>query len=44
VTSRVDVLGTVVRLQVQRSRLKPGPRSTRVYDPAPLLEVPVAVT
>jgi hypothetical protein len=40
VTSPVDVLGTVVRLQVQRSRLKPGPRSTRVYDPAPLLEVP----
>ena len=34
------VLGTVVRLQVQRSRLKPGPLSTRVYDPAPLLEVP----
>jgi hypothetical protein len=34
------VLGTVVRLQVQRSRLKPGPRSTRVYDPSPLLEVP----
>lgn len=39
-TSRVDVLGTVVRLQVQRSRLKPGPRATRAYDPAPLLEVP----
>ena len=33
------VLGTVVRLQVQRSRLKPGPRGARVYDPAPLLEV-----
>lgn len=32
-------LGTVVRLQVQRSRLKPGPRGARVYDPAPLLEV-----
>ena len=30
---------TVVRLQVQRSRLKPGPRGARVYDPAPLLEV-----
>jgi hypothetical protein len=33
------VLGTVVRMQVQRSPLKPGPRPTRVYDPAPLLEV-----
>jgi len=32
-------LGTVVRLQVQRSRLKPGPATTRAYDPAPLLEV-----
>lgn len=32
-------LGTVVRLQVQRSRLKPGPAATRAYDPAPLLEV-----
>ena len=36
----MELIGTVVRLQVQRSRLKPGPRSTRVYDPAPLLEVP----
>lgn len=35
----MNVLGTVVRLQVQRSRLKPGPRGARVYDPAPLLEV-----
>lgn len=33
------IVGTVVRLQVQRSRLKPGPATTRVYDPAPLLEV-----
>ena len=32
-------IGTVVRLQVQRSRLKPGPATTRTYDPAPLLEV-----
>jgi len=32
-------LGTVVRLQVQRSRLKTGPRGARVYDPAPLLAV-----
>ena len=37
--SDAQVLGTVVRLQVQRSPLKPGPRGTRVYDPAPLLEV-----
>jgi hypothetical protein len=35
----VELIGTVVRLQVQRSRLKPGPALTRVYDPAPLLEV-----
>lgn len=35
----MQVLGTVVRLQVQRSRLKPGPRGARVYDPSPLLEV-----
>jgi len=35
----VTLLGTVVRLQVQRSRLKPGPRGARVYDPSPLLEV-----
>jgi len=36
---RAVIVGTVVRLQVQRSRLKPGPPTTRVYDPAPLLEV-----
>ena len=35
----MTVLGTVVRLQVQRSRLKPGLRGARVYDPAALLEV-----
>lgn len=33
------VIGTVVRLQVQRSRLKPGRGPDRVYDPAPLLPV-----
>jgi len=33
------VIGTVIRLQVQRSRLKPGERGARVYDPSPLLEV-----
>ena len=35
----VELIGTVVRLQVQRSRLKPGERGQRVYDPAPLLQV-----
>jgi hypothetical protein len=35
----VELIGHVGRLQVQRSRLKPGPRGARVYDPAPLLEV-----
>lgn len=35
----MELIGTVVRLQVQRSRLKPGVGSERVYDPAPLLEV-----
>jgi len=35
----MELIGTVVRLQLQRSRLKPGPATTRVYDPAPLLEV-----
>lgn len=38
-TGAMELIGTVVRLQVQRSRLKPGPRGARVYDPAPLLEV-----
>ena len=32
-------IGTVLRLQVQRSPLKPGPAGARAYDPAPLLEV-----
>lgn len=35
----MQLIGTVVRLQVQRSRLKPGPVATRVYDPTPLQEV-----
>jgi len=35
----VELIGTVVRLQVQRERLKPGPAGARVYNPAPLLEV-----
>ena len=35
----MELIGTVIRLQVQRSRLKPGPATTRVYNPEPLLEV-----
>ena len=34
-----SLVGTVRRLQVQRSRLKPGPKGQRSYDPSPLLEV-----
>lgn len=33
------VVGTVSRLQLQRSPMKPGPRGARVYDPSVLLEV-----
>ena len=33
-------IGTVARLQVQRSSLKTGEKPNRVYDPAPLLSVP----
>src|SRR5438270_6299133 len=32
-------LGRVVRVQIQRSKLKLGEKPNRVYDPAPLLEV-----
>jgi MOSC domain-containing protein YiiM len=35
----MELIGRVVRLQVQRSRLKPGPATTRVYNPTPLLEI-----
>lgn len=35
-----SVLGTVVRLQVQRSPLKQRPSGSGPYDPGPLLEVP----
>ncbi len=38
-TTAPSLVGTVIRLQVQRSRLKPGERGARVYDPAPLLAV-----
>lgn len=34
------VLGTVARVQLQRSRLKPGERGARRYTTDPLLEVP----
>lgn len=33
------MVGTVVRLQVQRSHLKPRPSGSGHYDPAPLLQV-----
>lgn len=33
-------IGTVARLQIQRSSLKTGEKPNRVYDPAPLLAVP----
>lgn len=33
-------IGTVTRLQIQRSTLKTGAKPDRVYDPAPLLAVP----
>ncbi|MDT7550979.1 MAG: hypothetical protein QOE84_3373, partial [Actinomycetota bacterium] len=33
----MELIGTVVRLQVQRSRLKPGAGTARVYNPGPLL-------
>lgn len=36
----MELIGTIVRLQVQRSALKAGERPRRWYDPAPLLEVP----
>jgi hypothetical protein len=32
-------LGQIVRLQIQRSSLKTGAKSQKVYDPAPLLSV-----
>jgi hypothetical protein len=36
----MELLGKIVRLQIQRSTLKPGERPYRWYDPAPLLDVP----
>lgn len=33
-------IGTVTRLQIQRSSLKRGEKPSRVYDPTPLLSVP----
>lgn len=35
----MDVLGTVVRLQLQTSHLKPRPSGSGHYDPAPLQQV-----
>lgn len=34
-------IGNVTRLQIQRGSLKSGEKPTRVYDPTPLLSVPV---
>ncbi len=34
-------IGTITRLQIQRGSLKRGDKPTRVYDPAPLLSVPM---
>src|SRR5262249_11339846 len=39
-SSRVREIGRVVRLQVQTAALKRGARPDRVYDPAPLAQVP----
>jgi len=36
----MELIGTIVRLQVQRSSLKLGERPRRWYDPSPLLAVP----
>lgn len=36
----MELIGTIVRLQVQRSSLKLGQRPRRWFDPAPLLAVP----
>jgi len=34
------VIGSILRLQVQRSTLKTGEQPNRTYDPRPLLAVP----
>jgi hypothetical protein len=36
----MELIGTIVRLQIQRSSLKLGERPRRWFDPAPILEVP----
>lgn len=36
----MESLGPIVRLQIQLDRLKPGEGPQRVFDPAPLREVP----
>jgi hypothetical protein len=37
----MERIGTVMRLQVQRSSLKAGERPRRWYDPAPICSVPI---
>jgi hypothetical protein len=39
----MQMRGTIVRLQLQRAPLKPGPAQRRWYDPAPLLALPQVV-
>src|SRR5207248_10512039 len=39
----MELIGTIVRLQVQRSSLKLGERPRRWFDPAPLVVVPALV-
>ncbi len=36
----MNPLGTIIRLQLQRSSLKVGPRGQRAYQPAPLISLP----
>jgi hypothetical protein len=36
----MELIGTIIRLQIQRSSLKLGERPRRWFDPTPLLEVP----
>jgi hypothetical protein len=37
----VEPIGTIVRLQVQRSSLKAGGKPRQWYDPAPIVSVPI---
>lgn len=39
----MEFVGEIVRLQIQRSSLKVGPRNLRQYDPAPIQHVPALI-